>query len=228
MKVTLLVITDGRASCLEQTLNSFDEQIEGGELITDRIIVDDSCDANYGRWIDRTFAFRRHLSFMTKVGFAGAIDAGWREICSRNPEPQQFVFHLEDDFVFERRLNLPDMIEVLNQNNYLVQMALRRQPWNEAERHAGGVVEQWPHAYTDTFDDKGRHWLEHRLYFTTNPCLYSVRTAFYRWPQQPGSEGIFAGQILNIYSGARSGLWGRRADGPWVRHIGHERVGIGY
>jgi hypothetical protein len=226
MTVALLVITDGRADCLERTLASFDRNVERGELITDRIIVDDSQDPDYGEWIDRNFAFSQHVRGTRKLGFGGAIDLGWRTIASRcNHETH--VFHLEDDFEFNRPFNLADMVDVLEKNRYLAQMALRRQPWNDAECRAGGVVEMWPAMYTDTFDDQGRHWLEHRLYFTTNPSVYPISRAFHRWPPGVGSEGRYSAQVFR-QSEARAGLWGRRSDPPWVHHIGIERVGIDY
>ena len=221
--VTLLVLTDGRGPYLERTLASFEQQIQDAHLVRDRIIINDCLDPTYGEWIDRNYTFDRHIhSITTKRGFAGAIDAGWRTITQRGAHKQHYIFHLEDDFVFERPVNLSDLVEVMEQNRHLVQMAFRQQqPWNDQE-----IVEMWPKEYRDTLDDRGRTWLEHRLFFTTNPCIYPVRTVLYRWPQEVGSAAVFTARLLAA-DWHYSAFWGRRSDEPWVTRIGAARVGTG-
>ena len=61
------------------------------------------------------------------------------------------------------------MARTIRRKKFLAQ-ALRRQPWNDTEKAAGGVVEANPKAYTDRVE--GRiHWLEHRQFWTTNVSL---------------------------------------------------------
>ena len=221
MNVMLLVITDGRRSCLERTLESF-ALCTSPETIFQRAIVNDCPDPDYASWID-TLGFDVHVRpSRTKRGFAGAIAAGWAAIA---PDATH-VFHLEDDFLFTRYVNIRAMVTVLDQHPHLAQMALRRQAWSDPEKAAGGVVEQNPDSYTDCTDGTNS-WLEHRLFFTTNPSLYPRRTMNTPWPVVPESEGRFSRALLADQT-ARCGYWGKRNDDPWVIHLGVTRLGSGY
>lgn len=220
MKTTLLMFTDGRRDCLKQTLDSAAEQLSG--KIDHRIIVNDSLDDDFSEWLRRTCFEFEIIRATEKKGFCGAIQTGWKAL----PKDTDYVFHLEDDFTFNRPVPLADMAATLEAHTYLVQLALRRQPWNEQEKAAGGIVEMWPDQYIDCNNTFGR-WLEHRLFFTTNPSLYHVRWTREGWPDPPACEQAFTEELLKNPD-IRFGYWGRRADDPWVHHIGAHRVGTGY
>jgi hypothetical protein len=219
--IVLLVMTDGRDDCLQQTLASFEEMVTGP--ITRRIIHDDSGDTAYRAWLTETFAPDLGIVGGRRVGFGAAIDRAWRLVAHC---PERFVFHLEDDFTFERPVDLGDMAAALDLYPYVAQLALRRQPWNDDERAAGGVVEQHPADYEDA-DLGGHPVLLHRRCFTTNPSLY--RTALCRsgWPLGADSEGHFTHRLL-ADPDVRFGFWGARDSGEWCRHIGDQRAGVGY
>jgi hypothetical protein len=119
------------------------------------------------------------------------------------------------------------MALVLDHHPDLVQLALRRQPWNPEEQAAGGIVEQHPDDYTER-EWRGHRWLAHRRFFTTNPSLYRtdlIRTE--EWPDVEHSEGMFTHQLLADPL-VSFGFWGARDSGEWCTHIGHQRVGTGY
>lgn len=220
MTVTLLVFTDGRRDCLERTLASFDESIDPRQIHR-RVIVNDCPDPDFRRWV-QALDFDVHVPPLThKRGFAGAIVAGWNAVGDTD-----HVFHLEDDFVFTRHVDIKAITAILNQNPHLAQMALRRQAWNDAEKAAGGIIELHPTDYSDR--SNGAHtWLEHRLFFTTNPSVYPSSLTERSWPSVQYSEGVFSRELFKDPNVA-SGYWGSRKDEPWVIHIGHNRIGTGY
>lgn len=227
--IVLLVITDGRHDCLRRTLDTASEFLVGP--ITERVMFDDTGDENYRRQLRSEFPDFTHLGEPTRQGFGGAIRAAWRHVVST---PGRFVFHVEGDFAFTRPIDLASMARLLDARPKLVQLALRRQPWNDDERAAGGIVEQHPESYSEHEWD-GAYWLEHRRFFTTNPSLYRRSLCLEEWPEGPNSEGRFTHQLLNSGTvvgipgdAIRFGFWGARNSGEWVTHIGHERVGIGY
>lgn len=228
MSVTLLVITDGRHRCIEQSIPSALEHLHGP--IVHRLIYDDTGDNDHRRWLAARFG---PLGFLVlhhpdgRQGFGGAIRTCWRLVGRAAAFADSgFVFHLEDDFTFNRDVDLDAMIDVLDGHPDLVQLALRRQPVNDAERAAGGVVEQWPDEYVDVSLD-GLDWLQHRLFFTTNPSLYRRSLCERGWPEGEGSEAEFTRQVIGDPA-ARFAFWGERTDEPWVTHIGRERAGHGY
>lgn len=234
--IALLVMTDGRAY-VHDTIRSAEENLVGA-TISERWIHDDSGRPEHTARLRAAFPEYRVVATPGRSGFGGAIRSAWNMLRTDSTAP--YVFHLEDDFTFVRPVQLADMIGVLQLAPELLQLALRRQPWNDQERAAGGIVEQHPDAYTEcehVITDDGcteakwsASWLEHRLFFTTNPSIY--HRELYRWNDWPtgaNSEGRFSHQLLNRYGPrARFGFFGSRASGEWVHHIGAERVGTGY
>lgn len=219
--IALLVITDGREHIFE-TVPSALANLVGP--ITTRLIYDDSDnDAHFDRLANEFAPLGFDVIGGVRRGFGGAIRYCWSFLADHE---ERFVFHLEDDFIFNRAVDLRSMAMVLDAHPHLAQLALRRQPWNDDERSAGGIVEQHPDDYREWNSTIG-DWLEHRRFFTTNPSLYRRSLCERGWPEVEHSEGVFTHQLL-ADPDVRFGFWGRRDDTPWVTHIGHERVGIGY
>lgn len=219
--ITLLVRTDGRDHIYE-TIPSALDNLHGP--ITRKLIYDDSGDPlNRHRLAEAFPEFVITYSANGRQGFGGAIRFMWRYLAQN--DHNSYIFDLEDDFLFQRDVDLDAMIHVLEQRPELVQLALRRQAWNDQERAAGGVVELAPDSYVDCHDGTS-DWLEHSNFWTTNPSLYRRSLCQIGWPEDPRSEGAMT--VLARERGARFGYWGARDVGPWVNHIGRERVGCGY
>lgn len=221
MSVALVVMTDGREECITRAIPSLVANVSGP--ITYRVIHDDSGDPAYQDWLRATFPAFDVIHTDRRSGFGGAYASAWLHLADL---PQRFVLSVEDDFTYNRPVDLLAMAEVLDWHPHLVQMALRRQPWNDDERAAGGIVEQYPGDYMDQ-SDGDNHWLEHRRFFTTNPSLYRTELCKRGWPDVTHSEGIFGIQLFEDLS-VWSAFWGKRGDGPWVTHIGEHRNGNGY
>jgi hypothetical protein len=158
-----------------------------------------------------------------RLGFTGAIQAGWQQVLDTGAD---WCFHVEADFTFNEPVPLSDMIALLERAPHLVQVALKRQAWNDAERAAGGVVEANSEAFTECHDGLTT-WTETRAFFTTNPSVYSTDLCWLGWPQVPRSEGVFTHQLLKDPR-TRFAYWGGKFDPPRVTHIGEERTGCGY
>jgi hypothetical protein len=222
--IALLVMTDGRRDCIARTIPSALAQLDGS--ITRRIIHDDSGDTEYRAWLMGNFpTFEIVGPPHGRSGFGGAISSAWDYIATNVEEP--FVFHLEDDFTFNRSVDLTDMAVVLDLNPHIVQVALRRQPWNPEEREAGGIVELHPGDYKDCRVG-GMDFLTHRRFFTTNPSLYRRKLCEQPWPNGCNSEGRFSIDLFTADPAACSAFFGARDSGEWVTHIGNERIGTGY
>lgn len=222
MTVALLVITDGRTDYLEQAVASAHDKLTGP--IVERVMYDDTGNASHRAWLRERFPEFVHIDGGPRQGFGGAIRCAWAYLAESTCD---HVFHVEQDFTFRRDIDLSAMGYVLDTQPHVVQLALRRQPWNAEEYQAGGIIERHPDDYVDCTD--GRHWwLEHSRFFTTNPSLYRRKLVLEGWPHGPESEGRFGIELLRKHPDWRFGFWGARTSGEWVEHIGYQRVGTGY
>lgn len=233
--VTVLVFTDGRSDCLRRTIPSFLEAWDPRVKIERSIIINDSADEEFTAWLDEQFPEWEKVHHSTRRGFGGAIQSGWDHV------ETDWVFHLEDDFLFGRQqdesfVTVPipasDMIKVLEARGpNLIQLALKRQPWNDEEREAGDLMRVHPESWDEQIAYVDNHypvsWCEQRMFFTTNPSIYRGELTEHGWPQVQFSEGIFS-HLLMKDPVVRFGMMGWRDDPPRVFHIGNERVGTGY
>jgi glycosyltransferase involved in cell wall biosynthesis len=217
----ILIFTDGRKDYLEETIASL-RQAWGDQPVDEVVIINDSSSAKYQYWLRQEYPGDRQIHHQGRRGFAGAIQSGWDAVIGHD-----WIFHLEDDFIFNEPLNLEGMKTVLRERPDIVQMALKRQPWNDLEREAGGFMERFPSAYTNEITD-GYRWCWQQIFFTTNPSLYRGSLMERGWPQESESEGKFGLRLMKANPDVKFGFWGHKADPPRVHHIGAERVGKGY
>lgn len=197
MSLGLLMIGDGRDEAHERAHESLKRHVLAHNRFDQVVAVDD----------------REHL-----LGFAGAIQHGWAQMRT------DFVFHMEMDFTFNWDVDLAPVIQTLEERAYMTQIALLRGPENPDEHVAGGIMQQDPAAYEQVEMD-GRAWVEHRKFFTTNPCIYPRWIYERGWPQVPQSEGKFSIALFNEDPARCSAFWGHGEQ--WIRHIGR-REGCGY
>jgi hypothetical protein len=228
VSVVLLVMTDGRDEYLCKSVASALAHLDGP--ITRRVMHDDTGDDEYRRGLAAAYPTFEHINGGKRQGFGGAIRSAWSHLALGS---ERYVWHHEADFIYNEPVPINGLIQLLQAYPHLVQVALRRQPWGQAEELAGGVVEQHPAAYTDKSLGKYQ-WLEHRLFLTTNPSIYRRTLCTLGWPEGDQSEGRFTHQLLRDGSPevdgerVRFAYWGERDSEPWVTHIGHQRVGVGY
>jgi len=230
IRVAVLVVTDGRDEYLLRTVRAAMANLTGP--ITEWWMYDDTGDYVYRDSLARRYPTFRLFDAGPRQGFGGAIRTAWAKLTADSTV--DYVFHLEQDFVLTRRVDLGELAAVLDRRPHLAQMALVRQAWNEQERSAGGLIARHPEAYHPAGDEFGRVWMEHRLFWTTNPSLYHRGMCRLPWPDGPQSEGRFTLSLLEHglpgvpADDLRFAYWGRHEDGPWVEHIGEVRSGHGY
>lgn len=223
----LLIMTSGRKKYLEETMDSFDLNV-GMQSISRVVINDDSGNEDFTQWLHDTFWDAEIISSGKPSGFGGAIRRAWKYLKETKQPEDKYIFHLEEDFTFNEIISIEDMKKDMADS--VVQSALKRQPWNQAEIEAGGVMELNPSAYKQ----QGNNF-HHRLFFTTNPSLYRYDLVNGGWPQDPYSEGKFWHGILSEglpYNNLNPDLLQciyYRGYKELVTHIGVDRAnGFGY
>lgn len=222
-----MCITDGRADYLERTINSFCENVDSINF-GPRVLVNDNPDVEWSQWLDDGWVGAEFDEILhptdERRGFDGAIQAGWKWV---NDCGAPWVFHLEDDFVFNYRIDVREIRSVLKNRDDIAQIVLKRQPWNVLEQQCGGIIEQYPEAYTQ---DWFAEWpiTTHKQFWSTNPSMYSTEWCEHGWPDRPDSERKWSDYVLDQGDEFKFAFWGHKEDPPVVEHIGHERIGNGY
>lgn len=209
--VSLVVITDGRQDCIEQTISRLESLVSFHFF--ERIIINDSADVRYHNYLKNKFPQFNIVSHETRRGLAGAVQSAWSSVSKET----EYVFHLEDDFLFNEEPNIEAMINLLKNNPHLVQMALVRASVNPPEEEVGGFVFQ---NLQDYYQKDG--YFEHARLFTLNPCIYPMSTVKIGWPDH-GGESEFTSKVHSIDSNLRFGFYGDIYDPPRVTHIGGRR-----
>jgi hypothetical protein len=148
----------------------------------------------------------------------GAVKAAWQwGYESGFP----YLLHIEEDFRFAPALPLLDMAHILDTNPQLAQVVLKRQPWSDVEKRAGGQIETNPAAYTQC-GDGSTHWVEHSTLFSLNPTLIPRRTLELQW--EPGGLGAEAAITQACTDAAmRFAYYGKIEDPPLCEHVGYQR-----
>ena len=221
----LVVLTHGQSQHLTRVLDSFCAHVtpEPTEVL---VWVDgpDREDAAYDAVCGRGWDFTLAGGF-DQQGFCAAVGEAWDEAAATDYD---YVFWLENDFVFVRDVDLSNIARVLEAEPQLAQMALYRQSVNADERAAGGYLRQHAAAYTERTTYVGStsyRWMETTRNWTTNPSLFRRSVAAENpWPVAEHCEGVFGFQVRERHPETKFGIWGvGRVD---VEHIG-ERDGTG-
>lgn len=229
MDYRLIVLTHGDCEPLDQTLHSFAENVIPHP--TSAFLVYDGPHAFaasrlIGRKYPPELPFDGAIRSVGKQsGFCEATGHAWRLAVTEEPRPE-YVFWLEHDFIFNRRVDLEALRWLLDYDARIAQVSLMRGAGNRVEEAAGGLVESRPDDFTlCTIGTTGEDYLEHRAYFTTNPSLMCRRfMAENPWMSYVDQcEGKFGLDL--VQRGYQFAVWGNGE--PWVTHIG-ERTGFGY
>lgn len=226
--VTLLVMDDGRPEYLVKTMESMTAHI--AYQFDHALLVNDSGNTDYAAWLERTFPSFRHIHHSQRIGFAQAIRSAWSHL-----PKSDYLFTLEADYVFNSDIDIPLMACILESNERLSQLVLKRQAWNSNEIAAGGIIEQHSDWYTE-YEVCGATISEHTLNYSTNPNLmrYSLthisgsssHSGEVTWPNESESEGKYGAWLRE--QGYSFAFLGKKTDAPLVEHIGVKRAGNGY
>lgn len=210
----------GRREELEGTIASFDERVHG--TVRSMTIVDDSGDPDHGAWLENRFGDRSLIVHHERnLGYREMMARTWSRIAHTEGAP--YIFWSEDDFAFERDIDLDDLAVILEHDRHLAQVVLLRAAFYPRELEAGSIPNEHPESYTQREVD-GLPYLEHRRFFSCNPSL--MRRSLFSaapWPETGAgsdSEALMGPRLKAL--GFRFAFAGKGE--PWIRHTGRERV----
>jgi len=205
---TLAIVTDGRGEYLARCVTSL-AYLKGH--IDHVLVIDDSGDHEYGQKLDAHFPLWEVVHHPHRMGLAATVRDAWTR-CETD-----WLFHLEEDFTFQRNIALGDLRIVLEQIPSLAQMCLVRQPaYAPIEQQRGGMP-----AFLDGQQEQcGRYrFVVQESVFSLNPCLIPADVFRKGWPDS--NEAGFTQSL--VAEGWKFGYWGAKDDDPAVHHIGDQR-----
>jgi hypothetical protein len=187
-------------------------------------IIDDSGDSEYRQYLFETYPdWQVYAVADAAAGYWPAMKCVWA-IASQH----EFVFFVEDDFVFTRPVSLHSLQSFLERNPTLAQVVLLRQPWFPNEIEAGGVVNALAKRgeyVISRSDMEGDTWIQHLATWSGNPTLFRGAdwVRHHPWPGGEGSEYRFGRELVS--QGYSFAYWGDGTE--YVEHIG-QRTGFGH
>lgn len=212
----LVVIGDGRKNYLAQTMASLDYLWLAD--IAWRILVDDTGDPDYHRYLADTYPHYALHCHPERRGMAAAVATGMNAAL-RTDAPRTLWW--EEDFELPAPIDVGAMDTLLSSQVHLAQLTLKRQPWNAEEIAAGDILATAPDDYAEHQVAEG-WYCEHQRLFSFNPSLMPRRVLECA-VANPG-DGLERGVTDALLAeGYRFGIYGRRDDRPLVNHIGVER-----
>lgn len=217
--IAVVCLTAGRDDYLAQTIASFEERVRGP--ITCRVMFDDSGDSTAMTRLGKQFPDFAVIGDVERRGQAAKIRSIFNFLQGRT---EKYVFWLEEDFTFDRDVDLLDLVELLEEHPEYSQAQLLRQSWYPVEVEAGGIIERNPERFTlRDFGGDRPCAIEHREYWTWNPCLFRREEIIDRtYPLRGDHEQRFGLQLLREDIDRRFAIVGDGA--PWVTHIGAEKA----
>ena len=125
-RILLGVIGNGRRELLEQTVASAESRLQGDFL--KKVMINDAPSPEYNQYLIDTYGDEFIvINHQYNMGLSGSIITLWEYAQSIEAD---YIFHLEDDFTFNQKIYIDDLIWILKNKSHLAQIALKRQPVN--------------------------------------------------------------------------------------------------
>jgi hypothetical protein len=228
-KFCWFILGNGRKGYLERTIASWESNLIGD--VEHKIIFDDSGDAKYVKWLNKTFGDRFTIVPVAakSVGQVAALGFIFQYIKQLDVD---YVLQLEEDWMLNRPLDISRIATVLQENPNILQMRIPRvvwyAPYHVADLHYGSsLLQYFNHPRTKTFirkNDKDS-WYEWRgdfYFWSHNPSIFGkkILDETYESITEPNHEQSFGMFLLKKYPEGASGFWAKNPYDAYINHIG--------
>lgn len=214
-KIEVVIISSGRYDYLEQTLTSFLNNVEFHDHEISLFLHEDKtvkyCKEKVEAIIDG-YRIEGYFLTDTNLGPIGSVRSAWENLLNCD-----YVFHLEEDFVFLEKIDIDDFISVLENKEFKVSQLLL-----ERDNGAGHSVKKQC-GFIDKVIDGVECCYSPTPFFSTNPMLIKKNEIDLILEKTRTAE-----YDIGLYFHAKEcyGCYLGNTNVPnKVKHIGIERIG---
>ena len=222
-KIVVALFSCGRLEYVKRTWESFSGLVKFDQPY-DLFVVDDFPDEATRQFLDTLPAIHK-VYHPHNQGLASSVNDLQNFLTSSDYD---YVFHLEDDFVFQREVKVQHMIQLLEHNPDIAQMRLTRQPIYDVEIAEGNIITCVPKM--QVYKDLGYN-VEQKEGFVKiwplwsfNPNIAHVKHFKAVAQVQSKAENTFSRIVFSDKS-LSAGYYGNIDDTNYVHHIGEVRKG---
>lgn len=224
MKTCVIIFNDGRNDYLRKTLDSLIKNLltkENKQANKFHLLLYD--DMPEGRDTEELTEIKKAYKIDDVIlsgenyGINKSVQMAWGRI----PKGTDYVWHQENDFLFNEPVKLHEMINPLILNPMIGQVALLRQPWYDDEIEAGGLYDVGYRDYRSV-NVAGIDLVGQTMFFSHNPCLYRAKHAL---QIENYNELNYAKYLMTHHNIKTFCYLGKKSDKPKVEHIGVIKVG---
>jgi hypothetical protein len=132
-KICRVVFSSNRLEYLVPTLASHEENIDFGDHDVYNILIDDYPKGRYDFAITslvKKYNFNELVLHKENLGITKTWTELWTYLATQDFD---YIWHHEDDIVFNQKVKIDDLINLYNHDRRLVQVNLKRNPWYDDE-----------------------------------------------------------------------------------------------
>jgi hypothetical protein len=228
-KFCWFILGNGRKGYLERTIASWEANLIGD--IEHKIIFDDSGDAKYVKWLNKSFGDRFKIVPVASksVGQVAALGFVFKYIRELDAD---YVIQLEEDWMLNRPLDISRIATVLDNDPNILQMRIPRvvwyAPYHGADIEAGSQLlhqTKLPRSKTRLAHNDQDSWYEWRgdfYFWSHNPSVFSrkILDESYASITDLYHEHAFGKMLMKKYPNGVSGFWAKNPYDAYINHIG--------
>lgn len=167
MKICHVIFSTNRVEYLAKTLEST-LLLNWDHCQVEKVFIDDMPHKRHDvliRKLASAFGFNETYLHTENLGLSVTWTEFWKMICERDYD---YIFHMEDDVVIQQEVKIADLVGLLQHDQNLTQVCLKRQKWyaNEEETRALESDKFWQYDYRYEHDS---------VIFSPMASLYSMK-----------------------------------------------------
>ena len=218
--ICILIFTTSRYEYLLPTLESFHQQVDFSNHRIYKILIDDyplRRNVDILKKLKKKYSINKLILNEKNLGYSLSWKHAWENV----PTDTDYIWHQEDDFTFNQKIPVNNLIHVLDNNEIpLFQVFLKRDIVFENNDFIRDL-EQNKVGIPVTIHNQ--EVILQRWYFNSNPGIYPYWISKKKYGTNP--QEFIISELSQEYPQGYSAMWGGRHDANLIEHIGEYTQG---